>query len=65
MFWAATDGRMLVYESLLKLDRLWLADFDPSIVGICTQPLQVTGLDSTAAVPDGPSTLRHPATTAP
>lgn len=56
---------MLVYESLLKLDRLWLADFDPSIVGICTQPLQVTGLDSTAAVPDGPSTLRHPATTAP
>lgn len=43
LFWAATNRRTLVYESLLELDRLWLADFDPSVVGICTQPFQITG----------------------
>jgi len=46
-FWAATNDRTLVYESLLELDRLWLADFDPAVTRICTQPLQVTGLDGT------------------
>lgn len=34
-----------MYESLLELDRLWLADFDPTVVGICTQPFQITGGD--------------------
>ncbi|MGP5386612.1 hypothetical protein [Brachybacterium tyrofermentans] len=34
LFWAATTDRTLVYESLLALDRLWLADFDPGIMGI-------------------------------
>lgn len=42
LFWAATNCRTLVYESLLELDRLWLADFDQSVVDIATQPFQVT-----------------------
>ncbi|MCW1804140.1 MULTISPECIES: TnsA-like heteromeric transposase endonuclease subunit [Brachybacterium] len=55
LFWAATNDRTLVYESLLELDRLWLADFDLGTVGICTQPFQVAGRDSgglRAHVPD-------------
>lgn len=55
LFWAATNDRTLVYESLLELDRLWLADFDPKTVGICTQPFQVAGRDGgglRAHVPD-------------
>lgn len=55
LFWAATNDRTLVYESLLELDRLWLADFDPTVTGICTQPFQVTGREGTdlrAHVPD-------------
>ena len=43
LFWSATNRRTLVYESLLELDRLWLADFDPTVVGIATQPFQITG----------------------
>ncbi|WP_289020230.1 TnsA-like heteromeric transposase endonuclease subunit [uncultured Ornithinimicrobium sp.] len=43
LFWSATNQRTLVYESLLELDRLWLADFDPTVVGIATQPFQITG----------------------
>ncbi|WP_428830959.1 TnsA-like heteromeric transposase endonuclease subunit [Brevibacterium picturae] len=42
IFWASTNCRLLMYESLLELDRLWLADFDPTVVGICTQPFQLT-----------------------
>lgn len=45
LFWAATNHRTLVYESLLELDRLWLADFDRTVVGIATQPFQVAGWD--------------------
>ena len=42
LFWASTNRRQLIYESLLELDRLWLADFDPTVVGICTQPFQLS-----------------------
>lgn len=55
LFWAATNDRTLVYESLLELDRLWLADVDPTVTRICTQPFQATGSDGTNArthVPD-------------
>lgn len=45
LFWAATNRRTLLYESLLELDRLWLADFDPTVAGICTQPFQITARD--------------------
>ncbi|WP_167491124.1 TnsA-like heteromeric transposase endonuclease subunit [Nocardia terpenica] len=44
-FWSATIGAHLVYESRLELDRLWLADFDPDVVWIATQPLWLCGDD--------------------
>lgn len=55
LFWASSNQRTLVYESLLELDRLWLADFDRTVVAIATQPFQVTGSDGAALrshVPD-------------
>ena len=55
LFWVATNQRTLVYESLLELDRLWLADFDPTVVAIASQPFQITGRDGGALrshVPD-------------
>ncbi|MUN62120.1 hypothetical protein GMA12_03005 [Kocuria sediminis] len=51
-FWSATTGRTHVYESLLELDRLWLADFDPQTTALLTQPFRVTG-------PDGSESRRH------
>lgn len=44
-FWSATTGRVHVYESLLELDRLWLADFDPAVCSLTTQPFQAIGSD--------------------
>ena len=41
LFWSSTNRRQLIYESLLELDRLWLADFDPTVTGISTQPFQL------------------------
>lgn len=52
LFWAATNRRSLVYESLLELDRLWLADFDPKIVHFATQPFRISG-------PDGAVLRKH------
>lgn len=55
LFWALTRNRTLVYESLLELDRLWLADFDSTVVGIATQPFQISWRESSVArfhVPD-------------
>lgn len=45
LFWSATTRDHLAYESLLELDRLWLADFDENVVKILTQPFQVRGSD--------------------
>jgi len=45
LFWASKNRRMLVYESLLELERLWMADFDATVTAIATQPFQVAGLD--------------------
>lgn len=45
LFWLATTRKTVVYESLLERDRLWLADFDPDITGIATQPLHLQGKD--------------------
>lgn len=45
LFWAASSQRTLVYESLLELDRLWLADFDSTVEAIATQPFHITGSD--------------------
>ncbi|WP_323747554.1 TnsA-like heteromeric transposase endonuclease subunit [Catenulispora rubra] len=44
-FFSATMGRLLVYESLLELSRLQLADFDHDTVGILGQPFQLIGAD--------------------
>lgn len=51
-FWSATTGRTHVYESLLELDRLWLADFDTHTTALLTQQFRVTG-------PDGSRLRRH------
>jgi len=38
LYWSATTGGHVVYESRLELGRLLLADFDPDVVGIAAQP---------------------------
>lgn len=43
--WSATMGRLVGYESLLERDRLWLADFDPTVKGIASQPMWMSGRD--------------------
>ncbi|KAA0021785.1 TnsA-like heteromeric transposase endonuclease subunit [Antrihabitans cavernicola] len=45
LFWSVTTGGHVWYESLLELDRLWLADFDPEVVWIASQPVYLTGMD--------------------
>lgn len=53
--WSSTTGTHLEYESLLERDRLWLADFDPSVQGIVSQPFWLTGRDGSVIrrhVPD-------------
>lgn len=42
----------MVYESRLELARIMLADFDPLVTGIATQPFLLTG-------PDWDQTRRH------
>jgi hypothetical protein len=41
LYWSATTGGHVIYESRLELARLLLADFDPDVVGIAAQPLLV------------------------
>lgn len=43
--WSATMCHLVGYESLLERDRLWLADFDPTVSGISSQPLWMAGRD--------------------
>ncbi|HEY5855133.1 MAG TPA: TnsA-like heteromeric transposase endonuclease subunit [Aldersonia sp.] len=55
LFWSATNGDHVPYESRLELDRLWLADFAPQVVRIAAQPLWLCGQDDKATrrhVPD-------------
>lgn len=44
-FWSATQGAHVVFESRLEHDRLLLADFDPDVQVLATQPLWLQGLD--------------------
>lgn len=46
LFWSSTNCDHVVYESLLELSWLWLADFDPTIVRLAAQPLRIVGHDS-------------------
>lgn len=53
--WSVTMDRLVGYESLLERDRLWLADFDPTVLGIASQPLWMSGRDGSVLrrhVPD-------------
>lgn len=45
LFWSATMGRHLPYESRLEHDRLLLADFDPDVSAIAVQPMWLFGMD--------------------
>ena len=45
-YWSATDRKHIAYESQLELARLRLADFDPEVVAIRSQPFRLTGRDS-------------------
>jgi hypothetical protein len=42
-YWSATTGGMVVYESLLELARILMADFDADIERIVAQPFQMEG----------------------
>ncbi len=41
-YWCATMGSLVLYESRLELARLWLADFDPTVVAIYAQPFTLS-----------------------
>ena len=43
LFWSATTRSFLIYESLLELDYLWVADFLPPVDWIATQPFELSG----------------------
>lgn len=45
LFWSATTGGHVPYESWLELDRLWLADAAPEVEWIAAQPMWLRGLD--------------------
>jgi hypothetical protein len=53
--WTATTRSLVTYESLLERDRLWLADFDPTVRWIASQPFWLSGGDGSTSrrhVPD-------------
>lgn len=45
LFWSSTTRGHVPYESLLELDRLWMADFDPHVSWISAQPMWLRGRD--------------------
>lgn len=52
LLWMATTQSLVGYESLLERDRLWLADYDPTVSLVLSQPFWVSGRD-------GPVLRRH------
>jgi hypothetical protein len=53
--WTATTSSLIGYESLLERDRLWMADFDPQVRWIASQPFWMSGRDGSGLrrhVPD-------------
>ncbi|GAA0330068.1 TnsA-like heteromeric transposase endonuclease subunit [Micropruina glycogenica] len=55
LLWMATTRSLVGYESLLERDRLWLADFDPTVSWVLSQPFWVSGRDGSVLrrhVPD-------------
>lgn len=57
LFWSATTGGHVPYESHLELDRLWLADFDPTVTWIAAQPMWLRGRDGTVIRRHAPDLL--------
>ncbi len=55
-WWSATTGAHVGFESWLERDQLMLLDFDPGVVGICSQPFRLSWRDADGArrrhVPD-------------
>ncbi|GAB3794959.1 TnsA-like heteromeric transposase endonuclease subunit [Humibacter antri] len=45
LYWSATMGTHVGYESLLELANLMFADFDPDVVSIRSQPFLIEGWD--------------------
>lgn len=55
LLWLSTTHSLVGYESLLERDRLWLADFDPAVSWMASQPFWVSGRDGSVLrrhVPD-------------
>ena len=46
LYWSATDGRHLEYESYLESQWMTMLDFDPDVVAMSAQPFRIQGLDS-------------------
>lgn len=44
-YWSATDRTHVMYESRLELARLVLADFDPAVCAIRSQPMRLSYVD--------------------
>ena len=57
--WCATTQTLTGYESLLERDRLWLADFDPSVLWVASQPLWLSGRDGSRTRRHVPDFLLH------
>lgn len=48
LFWSATTGDHVTYESRLELARLWYADFSRRVTWIASQPMWLRGWDGEA-----------------
>ncbi len=49
LWWSATMGRHVGFESWLERDHVMLLDFDPRVVGIASQPFWLSWRDEAAA----------------
>jgi hypothetical protein len=64
MYWSATEGKLVGYESRLELARLTMLDFDPAVKRIASQPFYLSAvyegkrirrtIDYLALTDDGP-----------
>jgi hypothetical protein len=45
-YWSSTMQGLVAYESRLELARIMLADFDPDVTSIASQPFRLAGADS-------------------
>lgn len=52
LWWFATTGQHVGYESWLERDHLMLLDADPHVVGVASQPFRLHWPDGTHHVPD-------------